>query len=190
MRQSEVRAATILFGILWASWSPSTADDSAQLKSGMQVGERVSTFYVRAITGPLRNKSVCYVCRNGDRPVVMLFVRRMTPGLRELLKAVDTQVDEHRADGLRAFAVFFADERSDLPSAVQTLAFDEKLGMPLTISAAAVEGPAGQNLDPAAAVTVVIYRDLKVAANFAWRDADLTAEVLPRVIEAIEQLLK
>ncbi|HEY2251392.1 MAG TPA: hypothetical protein VGH74_10045, partial [Planctomycetaceae bacterium] len=66
--------------------SQTAASLSEPLQSGLKVGEKVHTFYVRAITGPLKNKSVCYVCRNGDRPVVMFFVRRITPQLKKLLK--------------------------------------------------------------------------------------------------------
>ena len=51
----------------------------ATLNSGRAVGEYVPTFYSRAVTGPLMNKSICYVCRNGARPVVMILMRRVEP---------------------------------------------------------------------------------------------------------------
>jgi hypothetical protein len=180
-------AATVLLA-LCALRPFSQADHPPPLKSGLQPGERVPTFYVRAITGPLRNKSVCYVCRNGDRPVVMVFIRSSSPGLRQLLKAVDEQIDAHRADGLRGFGVFLAGERKDLLSEVQTLAFEEKLGLPLTIAAATVEGPAGQNLAAAADVTIVLYRDQTVTANFAYRVGELSPSELERVVEAVKKL--
>ena len=47
------------------------------LRSGRAVGEYVPTFYVRAVNGPLMNKSVCFVCRNGSRPVVMVLLQEM-----------------------------------------------------------------------------------------------------------------
>src|SRR4051812_14009141 len=84
------------------------AEELLPLKSGLQVGEAVPQFYVRAVTGPLKNKSVCYVCRNGDRPVIMLLARKVTPEVTKLLKEVDQLVDSHRADGLRGFGVFVA----------------------------------------------------------------------------------
>src|SRR5258708_1314941 len=87
---------------------------AAPLQSGLKVGEKVPTFYVRAITGPLKNKSVCYVCRNGDRPVVMLFIRQITPELKRLLKGIDGEVDQHRASGLRSFGVFLAGDNKEL----------------------------------------------------------------------------
>ena len=41
------------------------------LTSGPAAGKEGPSFFVRAITGPQMNRSVCFVCRNGDRPVVM-----------------------------------------------------------------------------------------------------------------------
>jgi hypothetical protein len=153
------------------------------LQSGLKVGEKVPTFYVRAVTGPLKNKSVCYVCRNGDRPVVMIFVRQITPELKRLLKGIDDEVDRHRAAGLRSFAVFLAGENDELLPRVQTLAFDEKINLPLTIAAAPSDGSAGRTIHPDAAVTVVLYRDQTVTANFALRSAEFN-------VEAIETILK
>src|SRR5579864_6018029 len=125
--------------LLSAEREPGDQSPAATLQSGLQAGERVQTFYVRAITGPLKNKSVCYVCRNGDRPVVMIFVRRITPELKKLLKGIDAEIDAHRAAGLRGFGVFLAGDGNPgapgLPQ-VQTLAFDEKINLPLTIAAA------------------------------------------------------
>jgi len=158
------------------------------LQSGLKVGEKVPTFYVRAITGPLKNKSVCYVCRNGDRPVVMLFVRQITPELKTLLKRIDDEVDGHRASGLRSFAVFVAGDGKELLPQVQTLAFDEKINLPLTIAAAPSDGSAGRSIHPDAVVTIILYRDQVVTANFAYRADELKAEQTATVVKSIRAL--
>ena len=164
------------------------ADEVPALKSGPQVGNRVSTFYVRAVTGSLKGKSVCYVCRNGDRPVVMLFVRRVTPELKGLLKGIDAEVDRGRAEGLRSFAVFLPTESNDLYPQIQTLAFDEKIEMPLTIAAAPTDGSAGGSIHADAAVTIVLYREQTVTANFALRSDELTKNRLEAVFKSIREL--
>jgi hypothetical protein len=158
------------------------------LHSGLKVGEKVPTFYVRAITGPLKNKSVCYVCRNGDRPVVMLFVRQITPELKRLLKGIDAEVDGHRASGLRSFGVFLAGDDKELLPQVQTLAFDEKLSLPLTIAAAPSDGSAGRTIHPEAAVTVILYREQTVTANFAFRANELDGQTTETVLKSIRRL--
>jgi hypothetical protein len=158
------------------------------LQSGLQAGERVHTFYVRAITGPLKNKSVCYVCRNGDRPVIMIFVRRITPELRKLLKKIDAEIDGHRAAGLRGFGVFLAGDGNELLPQVQTLAFEEKINLPLTIAAAPSDGSAGGTIHPDAAVTVMLYREQTVTANFAYRDEELHEPEMGRILKGIRAL--
>jgi hypothetical protein len=165
-----------------------TESSAPGLQSGLKVGEKVPTFYVRAITGPLKNKSVCYVCRNGDRPVVMLFIRQITPELKKLLKRIDGEVDEHRAAGLRSFGVFVAGDSKELLPQVQTLAFDEKISLPLTIAAAPSDGSAGRSIHPDAAVTVILYRDQTVVANFAYRADELQAEQSEIVLKGIRAL--
>ena len=56
------------------------AAESKPLISGLAAGKEVPSFFVRAITGPQMNRSVCFVCRNGDRPVVMVMMRRLESG--------------------------------------------------------------------------------------------------------------
>jgi hypothetical protein len=168
--------------------SQATSSTAEPLQSGLKVGDRVQTFYVRAITGPLKNKSVCYVCRNGDRPVVMIFVRRITPELKKLLKGIDAEIDAHRAAGLRGFGVFLAGVGNELLPQVQTLAFDEKISLPLTIAAAPSDGSAGGTIHPDAAVTVMLYRDQIVTANFAYRGDELQDREIEKILKGIRIL--
>jgi len=158
------------------------------LHSGLEIGDKVPTFYVRAITGPLKNKSVCYVCRNGDRPVVMLFIRQITPELKRLLKGIDGEVDQHRASGLRSFAVFLTGDSKELLPQVQTLAFDEKINLPLTIAAAPSDGSAGRTIHHDAAITVILYREQTVTANFAFRADELDGEKAEAILKSIRRL--
>lgn len=183
---------------LWFTFGlPAGADDKPKgeresaarpLQSGLKVGERVSTFYVRAVTGPLKNRSVCYVCRNGDRPVVMLFIRQVTPELKRLLKGIDAEVDRHRAEGLRSFGVFLGGEGKELLPQVQTLAFDEMLNLPLTIAAAPSDGSAGRSIHRDAAVTVILYREQIVTANFSYRSDELTGDEIAKVLKAVRRM--
>ena len=160
------------------------------LVSGRAVGELVPSFYTRAITGPLMNRSVCYVCRNGERPVVMVFVRKLSPNLAPLFKQVDTLVDEHRAEGLRSFAVHISQNPSAAISEVQTFSFDHKIGLPLTVSPLAIADPDCQNLHAEAEVTVVLYQNRKVVSRQAFRAGEIPASEIESVAKSIRNLLK
>ena len=155
------------------------------LTSGPSPGDVVPSFYCRAVTGPLMNRSVCYVCRNGDRPVVMLLARDLTPGVARLFRGADRQVDENRARGLRGFGVLVSDDPASRVGQVQTFAFDHKVEMPLAIAPTAVAAAAGQNLPPDAAVTVVLYRRRQVVSTHALRADELTPGRIDEVLSAV-----
>jgi len=161
----------------------------AKFTSGRSAGQLVPSFFVRAVTGPLRNKSVCYVCRNGNRPVIMFLTRRLTPKLAELLKATDELVDKNRAAGLRAFGVLIDDEPAKSVSKLQTLAFDEKLSIPLTASTKVVCAPVCQNVHEQAELTVVLYKKRRVVKTFAFRRSELDSKDIRRIIAESRRLI-
>ena len=70
------------------------------------VGSEVPSFQMREVSGPYLNRSICRVCRNGDRPVVMVMLREVGPKQRMLLRNLDRVLEARRGDGLRGFCVF------------------------------------------------------------------------------------
>jgi hypothetical protein len=160
------------------------------LESGRPVGEKMPQFYVRAVTGPLMNRSVCYVCRNGERPVAMVFLRSIGPNTDALLKDLDQAVDRNRAAGLRGVGILVGDDQRDAVSKLQTLSFDNMLTLPLAVAPAQIELPTNQNLHSDADVTVVLYRKLQVESRFAFRKGELDKAGIERIHAAIEALLE
>lgn len=172
--------------LLAAFAAPALSADSESgksLKSGLNEGEYVPSFYTRAVTGPLMNKSVCYVCRNGSRPVVMLLMRRIHPELKPLVKNIDRLVDANRANGLRSFGVLIHEDSIKATSAVQTFAFNNKIALPLTIAGDTTTVAGNKE----AAVTVVLYRKRKVVETFAFRPGELEPRDVKHVLERIKR---
>jgi len=170
--------------------------DSSQTKgaspvdSGRGIGEYVPTFYSRVVTGPLMNRSVCYVCRNGQRPVVMVFLREVGKESVPLLKQIDDLVDDHRAEGLRSFGVYVCDDPSEAVPVVQTFSFDNKLSLPLTVASTAIAEPHCQNIHVDADVTVVLYRNRKVVESFGYERGHVDRTQIQSIKTSIEKLLK
>lgn len=164
----------------------------APLQSGPISGKEVPSFFVRAITGPQMNRSVCFVCRNGDRPVVMVVLRRLESGTPAMLKAIDELIDRRRADGLRAFGVMLSDEPSKVAPHLQTISFDEKLNMPLSVGPEALGERDSLSVDPAASATIVVYRQRKVLWTAALRSNELRDQTIRtrRTHEIVEQAEK
>ena len=166
-----------------------TGAERRPLESGRAIGQPVPSFYVRAVTGPLRNKSVCYVCRNGSRPCVMVLFRGTSRSLAQLLKAIDKVVDQNRAEGLKGFGVLLSPDPGRAISRLQTMAFNQKVSLPLSVATDVVSSPSCQNLHPQAEVTVVLYRRQKVVRRFGFRTKELDAAGTSRVLTGIKRLL-
>ena len=166
------------------------ADDWPKLASGPEIGSNVSSFYVRAVTGPHAGKSVCYVCRNGDRPVAMIFLRDVGADAARLLKQIDRFVNEHRAEGLRCFVVLLTEKSQADSARLQTLSFDEKLAIPLTVTTDASLNDSTRRIAPDAEVTVVLYNRLKVAARFGYRPGECDEAACESVLDATEKLVR
>lgn len=160
----------------------------SELVSGRATGERVPQFFVRAVTGPLMNKSVCYVCRNGDRPVVMVFFRDVIEGVPKLLKELDTYIDQQRAVGLRGFAVLLSENQRNAVSQLQTLSFDHQLSLPLAVASTQLDAPSSQNLHPDAAVTVVLYHDQTVVKSHAFRASEINDDRIAEMMSSVKAL--
>lgn len=153
-----------------------------RLTSGRAVGDVVPQFYTRAVTGPFMNRSVCYVCRNGERPVVMVLLRDLNPETRRLVRNVDRIVDRHRGDGLRGFGVFLSDETRWAVSRVQTFAFEGRITTPLTVGGESVGYDDCQAVHDEAAVTVVLYKGRRVVSTLALHRDELDVPHLQHVL--------
>jgi hypothetical protein len=150
----------------------------------------VPSFYVRAVTGPLAGKSVCYVCRNGDRPVVIVMLRDLSPEATSLLKELDQAVNRNRASGLRCFAVLFSDKPQRDSARLQTLAFDEKIELPLTIAGEAAMQGSTLAFPPEATLAVITYQDRRIIERFSFSPGGCDAKARQSVLVASERMLR
>ena len=158
--------------------------------SGPSRGQMIQSFFVRAVTGPHRNRSVCYVCRYGTRPVVMVLMQGVDPNVAALLKAIDGAVDGNRVEGLRSFGVLVTDESSTAVPILQTLAFDERIRTPLSAATTTIASSGANNLHREAATTVVLYRHHLAVESLAFKRGELTDESIEDVIDAVGRLLE
>lgn len=169
--------------------SERTAANSG-LRSGPRRGATIHQFFVRAVTGPHRNRSVCYVCRYGARPVVMVLIQKVDPEIATLLKAIDKVVDENRVKGLRSFGVLVTDESSKAVPILQTMAFDEQIRMPLTSATTAVAGASCHNLHKEAATTVVLYRNQQAEKNVVFGLGRIDTMSVNQLTQQIRRLIE
>lgn len=178
------------FVLLLATVTTVGADGLAPAAPESNTGSEVPSFYVRAVTGPLAGKSVCYVCRNGDRPVVIVLLRDLGPDTAPLLKDLDRTVNRHRADGLRCFAVLLTDAPQRDAARLQTLAFDEKIDLPLTVTGEATTQGSTLAFPRDSAISIVTYQDRRIVERFLFKSGKCDESARQSIIAASEKLLE
>ena len=185
--------AILVFALSWGGLV--AVDDRPEPKKpmGCEIGAEVPAFYVREITGNRPNLAVCLVCQNGDRPVVLVAVRKVDAQVERLLEDLDRTIESHRADGLRSFAIFLssdAKELKDLPPRLMTLARDRKLALPLAIPVESTTGPAGLALPSDVQTVVLFYEQKKIVARRLIRSGELTKEQVEQVVREAERMVE
>lgn len=166
------------------------ASPALQAEEPQPAGKEVPSFYSRVVTGPLKNQSVCFVCRNGDRPTVMVITRQLTPELKLFLRNVDRLVDDHRASGLKCFAVYLNDELLPATAQVQTFAFEARLKLPLTVAGESVTAASCLDIPEETETAVVLYRCKNVVASHHFAPAGFTREQMQPLLQEIVELVK
>jgi hypothetical protein len=178
----------LMAGVVSAALVAGAVYAAEPLKSGPQVGDKVSAFKPLHATGETAGEKVCLVCKYGEQPVVAVFARcNQCEGTSTLVKKLDAAVKEHSKCELASFVVFLSD--------------DEKIGDKLkeyatthavknvTLASEAPTGPAKYNINKDADVTVVMYVDHTVKASHAFKKGELDAAKADAVVKDLAKIL-
>jgi hypothetical protein len=163
---------------------------SAEVTSGPQVGERVGAFTVTKVTGNpddgvVDGKKLCYRCKMGQRPVVMVFARSADEKLAKFLKELEEEIEEHADTKLSAFVnMIGADEAALTQAAADFVAKHDIKRVAFVIPEDVQNGPEDLKISPDADVTVVCYKEGKVQANHAFAAGGLSDERIEAIVHA------
>jgi hypothetical protein len=162
---------------------------AAEVKSGLAAGESPAAFNVKDITGPNKGKSLCYRCQYGAKPVTTIFTREVTPEVAALVKQIDDQVGANKGKNMKAFVVLLTEDADAGAKQLEKLAAEQKIAnTPLTVFDGAA-GPAKYNISKDAAVTVLMWNKMRVAANHAYDTAKLTDEQVKAIAADTAKIL-
>ena len=162
----------------------------AEVTSGPQVGDSVGAFMVTKVTGnPDDNitdgQHLCYRCKTGAKPVVMVFARSADEKLAKLLKKIEEEVEEHQAEKLTSFVNMIGTNAESLKKA--TTDFVAKHGIKriaFVVPDDLQHGPPEFKIAPDADVTVVCYKGGQVKANHAFAKGGLSDEKIDAIVDA------
>ena len=169
-----------------------TADEG--LKSGPQVGDGVGAFYVTKLCGAeddgvKEGKNLCYRCKNGRRPQVMVFTRSSDAKVADLVKKLDKAVSDNEDSQLRVFVNFMGDSKDDVRETAEKFAAASKAkNIPFVLPNEFENGPDNYGINKKADITIVMAESSKVKASHAVSKAgELDVDA---VIKDLDKILK
>jgi hypothetical protein len=117
----------------------------------------------------------------------MIFAREISDPLTSLVKRIDEATIKNHDAKMGSFVVFCTDQE-DMEAKLKDLAKKEKLQeIVLTIDNPA--GPRGFKISKAADVTVVLYTQHAIKANFAFHQGELDEKQIEKIITGLGTIL-
>ncbi len=146
---------------------------SKGLKSGPQDGDKIGAFYVTKVAGAeedgvAEGKNLCYRCKNGQRPQVIVFTRSANKKVQELVKKLDEAVADNESSQLRVFVNLLGEDKEDLSDTCKKLASQSKAkNVPFVVPNEFENGPDNYGINAKADVTITLASESSVKASYA-----------------------
>ena len=117
----------------------------------------------------------------------MIFAREISDSLTSLVKKLDAATAKNSSCNMGSFVVFCNDDEG-LEKTLKALADKEKITKTvLTIENPS--GPRGYKIAKDADVTVVLYAQHKVKANYAFRKGELKESDVDKIVADVSKIL-
>jgi hypothetical protein len=183
--------AIITVGVLGLFFMPSPlvcrAADSPCV-SGTPVGQRPGPYSFLVATGPQRGQSFCFICDTGERPAAVVFARRLSEPLGKLLLKFDEAAAQSK-DALRSWMTVLGEKTVGLDDLAK---WSKEIGLksvPVGVFDDP-DGPPSYQLSADAEVTVLLFVNKKVVANFAFRAGEMNDAAVVKVIEVLPKVIE
>ncbi len=162
---------------------------AADIKSGPQTGQEVpGPFHPLNVTGEKAGEKFCLYCKNGDKPVAVVFARTPDdPNVQKLIKALDQATAKNEAAKMGSFVVFLSGD-DKLEAKLKDFAAKEKLKN-IVLSIESPEGPKDYKIARDADVTVLLYVERTVKANYAFEKGQLGEKDVTKIVGDVAKIL-
>lgn len=164
-----------------------------EIKSGLKKDAMIGAFYVTKVAGAEKDgvavgRNLCYRCKNGGRPQVMVFTRSADENVTKLVKKLDECVKKNEESQLKAFVNMLGDSKDSASDDITKLAKASKAEqIPFVVPNEYENGPEDYGINPKAELTIIFANGGKVVANHAVASAkDLDVS---KVVGAVEKAL-
>ena len=162
----------------------------ADLVSGPQPGDGVGAFTVTKAAGNPSDgvedgKRLCYRCRMGSRPVVMIFARTADQSLAKLVTELEGEIKEHADAKLCGFVNMIGGDSDSLKNAATKFVNDNGIqNVAFVVPEDSQNGPDNLKIAPEADLTVVCYKSSKVVSSHALKKGELDDGKINTIVEA------
>jgi len=180
-----VAMLAVAFGATFAS--------AGEVKSGLETGAKIGPFQVVKVGGAPSDgvgdgDQLCYRCKNGAKPQVMVFTRVGGEAVAKLTKELNAAVAANEDKNLTAFVNVMGDKAAAEKEAKTLAAGSDKV--PVVLPVELENGPANYGINPDADVTILIANKSTVVSSKGFKKDDLSAEAVAKVIEEVKAALK
>jgi hypothetical protein len=171
----------------------SEATTQAKKHTSLRQGDSVGVFYVTKVAGAEHDgvqpgEQLCYRCRYGSSPMVMVFARRTGGRVTELVKRIDKAVFSNRKRRLKGLVTIMGDNSSAVKEAAGKVAAAANVEhVPVVVAKEVQTGPLNYKLQADADVTIVVAKDSQVVKThtFTSEKVDIAA-----VMNEVERILE
>ncbi|MCO8123871.1 hypothetical protein NHH03_19150 [Stieleria sp. TO1_6] len=153
----------------------SAADTATEcLKSGDAIG----AFYVTKVAGAEddgveNGQELCYRCKYGKRPMVMVFARDTGGKVDQLVKELDSAVGANKEAQLKSFVTLIGEDASALKeNAAKFAKASGAKNVPVVVAQDNVTGPTSYKIAKDAAVTIIVANESEVIASHSFDKAE------------------
>lgn len=162
------------------------AADKEAVFSGPQAGERITPFQVLGIRGDGAGKEFNPVREGRGAATTLVFVHGLERSMTPLMSVVD-EYGAARQDRMRTAFVFLSDDRLASEQRLPLVGNSLKMRTPMVLSLDGGEGPGNYGLNKECLLTIIIAKDDRVTANFAFVQPGIADA--PKVIAAMAKVI-
>ena len=154
---------------------------AGDLPSGPAVGDKLQEFKVLGFSGSEAGKEFEVLKQAKNGPTLLVFVHQISRPLFQLLRPVDAYASKE--EKLARHIIWLSTDKDETIKFLERAKNSLNLQTPVSVTLDGKDGPPAYGLNDKVAVTILIAKDKKVVANFAYADPNDT--VAPKVIDAI-----
>jgi hypothetical protein len=168
---------------------------AGEVKSGLEPGASIGAFDVVKCAGAASDgidvgEQLCYRCRYGQKPMVMVFARKADDSLAGLVKELDASVAASSSKKLQAFVNLLGSDREAVEGQAKEFGAQVKAeNVPIVVPVESENGPENYGISPDASVTVIVAEKGKVVANHAI-SGDLDEATVNAILGDVKKLVQ